>query len=226
MKNTDVAMPEPYLASAALLVICTTIPSPDDRRATLIREIVNSGMDDDEAVEFLSLAVMPLSLIEEVNAFLTATEPEFLERRRQGFFRFANDVFHTNPLEKACLLIVNAIKVHPDNNRHFMAYMDTRIDNLIKYGINCAAEMDRGQVTKARSLLALMDTWRKLSFEVTSGKLNAESIEDGDLAELTIEYKERHPELMGFILSRSTLDVTLLRELMSTPAPAIVKGIL
>lgn len=219
------ALSKPALASAALLVACIRTTDKSDRRTDLIREMVNAGMDDDEAVEFLALTVMPLEMLEAVSVFIA--NPDIhktdIADHRQNFFRFANDAFHTLPWEEACTVVTNGMMVNP-----VFTYNDCmleRVASLRSHGVDCSGELSRKDVVYAKGLIALMDSWPFLDDRKTS-ELTFASVDDSNLAALVRDTGERYPELIQLIRERSTLEVAMLRAVMESPSPAVRSGML
>ena len=223
---TEVEAPllsKPVLASAALLMISTTIPEPGDRRAHLIREMVNLGWDDDDAVEFLALVAMPVDLLEETRRFILDAKPKSLARRRQRFFQFANDMFYRHLKEQACVAVRNGMLIAPESGAKFVPYMSERMEYLReRHGIDYTQELNDAQLLAAKGLMAVMKAQPRIGEESDDFGI----IDDDALAALTIEIGERYPELVRYIDERSSLDVELLRDLMESPASAVATGVL
>jgi hypothetical protein len=214
---------KPARASAALLVVSTTIPAPGDRRAHLIREMVNLGWDDDDAVEFLALVAMPLDLLEETRLFLTAVDEKWWALRRQRFFQFANDMFHDHLQAQAIVAVRNGMKLTTDESPMFIADLKERAEYLLeRHRIDLTQELNPTQAIAAEALLTLMEQ----PLETLGGAGDYGIIKDDRLAELAVEAGEDYPELIRHILERNSIDVELLHGLMNAPAPAVSDGVL
>jgi hypothetical protein len=222
-ENEVPLLSKPAKASAALLVISSTIPAPEDRRAHLIREMVNLGWDDDDAVEFLALVAMPLDLLEETLLFLTSVDEKWQAKRRQRFFQFANDMFHDHLRDQAVVAVRNGMKIASDDNPKFFADMKERSDYLReRHGIDLTQELDAAQSLTATALMALMAG----PLSTLGGAEEYGIIKDDALAALAVEAGEDYPELIRHILERTSLDVELLSSLMNSPASAVAVGVL
>lgn len=221
----EIALNKPSLASAVLLVACTS-GGQGNHRYDVIREIVNEGMDDDEAVEFLALAVMPDEMLEQTRQFITnpAIGAGELPDHRQNFFRFANDVFHTIPWGEACTIVSNAMVLSPVF--HHVDCMAERVESLRTHSVDCSRELTEEELTYGKGLLALMDSWPFLRVYDSAPSLRFESVDDDELASLVRDSGERYPELIDFIRERSTVDVAILTEMMGSPSPAVRSGML
>lgn len=221
-ENEVPLLSKPVKASAVLLVISTTIPAPEDRRAHLIREMVNLGWDDDDAVEFLALVAMPMDLLEETRLFLTAVDEQWWPKRRQRFFRFANDMFHDHLSDQAVVAVRNGMSITTESPM-FIADLKERGDYLREqHGIDLTQEMDDGQTLAAKALMTLMEQ----PLDALGGADDFGIIKDDKLAALAIEVGEGYPELIRHILERNSLDVELLRSMMTSPAHAVSAGVL
>lgn len=221
----EIALSKPALASAVLLVACTS-GDKKNHRFDLIREIINAGMNDDEAVEFLALAVMPDAMLEETRRFIIRSDIHAgdLRNHRQNFFAFANDVFHAVAWGEACTIVSNAMVLSPVF--HHIDSMGERIESLRAHGIDCSGELTPEQFIYGKGLLALMDSYPFLSVSESAGHLTNGSIEDTDLAVLIKESGDRYPELIDIIRERSTVDIELLRSMIDSPSPAVRSGTL
>lgn len=219
IKHEVPLLSDPVKASAALLIVSTTIPEPENRRAHLIREMVNMGWDDSPSVEFLALVAMPTDLLEETLLFLKDAPLKAQEKRRQRFFRFANDMFHEYLQTKAVTAVRNGMIVAGNKQAKFINNLKERSDYLReRHGIDLTGELDSAQITTASALLAVMQHM---------GTEHAyDGIPDEALAELVVEVGEDYPVLIRHMVDRSSFDPELLREMMESSSPAVVSGTL
>lgn len=225
-------------ASAALMLLTMKTSNEDDRRSTLVREMVNSAMDDDEAVEFLSLIVMPLEMLEDVSEFIQRGNKRDASRHRQAFFRFANDAFFTMPQEQACAVVNNAMKVTQGNELFTESSLD-RMKELHRVGIDYRQALEGDDLVTARRICFFVSCAILLSDEVgkryfgqsetqmqSNGLLEFAYIKDDEVKELVLNSGDRFDAMLDVMFERDSCDPALLREVLENPSPAINDGIL
>lgn len=230
---------DPVAASAILLVLTTRAPTPgEDRRVTLIRDMVNAGMDDDDAVNFLALPYMPVELLEKTARYIDLdTRKKWKAEHRQSFFRFANDAYFEMPADEASSAVANAIDFMPEGVR-FTDHVPERLSELKRFGIDFNSKLSGTDALAAQSMIAVLDVASKLptraveDYLADSGELDRNGvpvhtyIKDPELADLVLRSGERYPQLVEIILDRKTLDPALLEMILDSPAPSIREGIL